>query len=170
MAAVDLAALADQDSRHSPIITPMKKDPLEIPPPKGPPRVRVQPAARERIHPVLGVLRWEDDCWSGLLPVTGACISLHPECETPEEFPVIWTTWLDRVDRDPEWIVRQIRPELKKLADYGWPVFPFQPTLGLVVFDTTSFDIYLDTPALEPHVIEVHFNDRMKVRSAGLAG
>jgi hypothetical protein len=149
----------------------MKKNPLEIPPPSGPPRVRVQPAARERIHPVLGVLRWwENRCWKGFLPVTKAPIQLYPEYETPEEFPAIWTTWLSRVDRDPEWIVRQIQPELKKLAGYGWPVFPFQPTLGLVAFDPTDFDIYLDTPALEPHVIEVHFNERMKVRSASLAG
>ena len=147
----------------------MKKDPLDIGEPSGPPRVRVQPKVRERIHPMLGVLRWKDDAWQGVLPITGGEISLYPEYETPEEFPAIWTKWLKRVDSDPEWIVSQIGPKLKELAGYGWPVFPILPTFG-VTFNTTSFTIYLHSPELEPHLIEVHFNTRMKVTSAGIAG
>lgn len=127
---------------------------------------------KERIHPLFGFLRWEPDSgWSGTLPNTGAKLILHPEFETPDEFPDYWSKWLPHVDRDPSWITPEITGELKKLAGYGWPVLPFEPALGLVSFSPDRFTIYLDTPALDaPHSIEVHFNKRMKIRSAGLCG
>jgi hypothetical protein len=145
--------------------------PFELPP-QGPPIVYRQPAATQRIHPVLGLLRWEEDCWQGIMPVTRAAIHLDAEPETPEVFPEIWAKWLARVDGDTAWIVKQIRRQLKELAGYGWPVFPFEPSISLVVFGTNGFTVYLNTPNLESsgHCMEVHFNARMKVRSASPAG
>jgi len=132
----------------------------------------VAPAVKHRIDPTFGSLQWSDDgeYWIGQLPETGAVIHLNPEPATPDIFPKKWASWVKSVDRDPQWIGDECKAELKKLHGYGWPVLPFEATLSLVSFDTSSASLYLDIPALAPHIIEVHLNSRMGIRSFSVAG
>lgn len=74
------------------------------------------------------------------------------------------------VDRDPQWIADECAAELRKLHGYGWPVIPFDASIGLVSFNLDRVEIYLRLPALAPHVIQVCLNPQMKIRSFDVAG
>ena len=74
------------------------------------------------------------------------------------------------IDRDPAWVADKCGAELRKLQGYGWPVIPFKASLGLVSFNMSSVQLYLDIPDLAPHVIEVGLNSRMGIRNISVAG
>jgi len=145
---------------------------FELPPPTGPVINRVKPHDKQISDPNLGRLLWCDirDCWTGVLPRTQAPVVFYPKPEKPGNLPDIWAKWFPMMDRDPEWLREQVEAELKKLAGYGWPVFPFVPTLSLVAFEVDQITLYLRLPELEPHVLEIDINPEMKVNRIEVAG